>query len=159
MRSRDQALAIYVIGPVGSLLTLAAALGPHEHEWTLDMRIAQILGIVWAIVFLAWAWLRLARAGVLVEERGIRVVNPLRTHCFAWDEVELFGLGDGTSSRQVAHVKLTDGRTVPIFGITGPNHFVRDPDAKAPGLVRQLNEELDLRRRRRRPVALRGRGL
>lgn len=97
----------------------------------------------------AFCLLRLARAGVYADERGIRIVNPLRTVTVPWEHVTRFRLGASGGFPTIAFADLVDGERIQIWGIQARSRSV--PARRVPEeLVDALNERLAEARRARR---------
>jgi hypothetical protein len=132
-------MVISVLAPWFALLLVAAALG-GDTTGHLDRQIVQVLLLAAAVAAPIFAWVRLARTGVEIAPEGVRVVNPFSTRTFTWNEIERFDY-EGSFAR----LRLSSGRRVRCFGISGPNFFVRDPAKRAEGLVAELNAEVEQR--------------
>lgn len=86
----------------------------------------------------AFCLLRLARAGVYADARGIRVLNPLRTVRVPWDRVQRFSLRPHKGFPAVGFAELVDGSRVQIWGIQS-----RSASAAARRVPEQLIEQLN----------------
>ncbi len=91
---------------------------------------------------------RLARAGVFVEEGGVKVLNPLRTVRVPWEEVAGFSLKPSGGFAAVGFVDLVDGGRVQAWGIQARN---KHPGAmQAPeAAIRALQARFEAERARR----------
>ena len=92
-------------------------------------------------VLSAFCLLRLARAGVYVDDDGIRVLNPLRTVRMRWEDVLRFTLKPRGGFPAVGFVERIDGTEVQVWGIqarSGTAAARRIPEE----LVSALNERL-----------------
>ena len=92
--------------------------------------------------------LRLARAGVFVEEDGVKVLNPLNTVRIPWEEIAGFSLKRSGGFAAVGFVDLVDGGRVQAWGIQARN---KHPGAmKAPqAAIAELQARFEAERARR----------
>ncbi|MDX6743114.1 PH domain-containing protein [Actinocorallia sp. A-T 12471] len=79
-------------------------------------QLADRIGIVLFGVFVAVLLALLARVKVVADGTGLTVVNPLRTHRYAWAEIVGVGLGEGAPW---PYLDLADGTTKGLVGIQG----------------------------------------
>jgi hypothetical protein len=92
------------------------------------------------MVFVAlWLGLRVARCGVVIEDGGVRVVNPLRTVQMRWSEIARFEF----RSYGACAVKRIDGRSMSIVGIQQSAWAARRGTANTQA-ARQIAELNDL---------------
>ncbi|WP_169745160.1 PH domain-containing protein [Cryptosporangium arvum] len=97
-----------------SLASVYIAAVVYRQDWP-----KLVYACAWAIALpLAWTW-----GNVVVDAVGIRLSWFERrrlnfpTRWIAWDQVESVEKFD--HSRTYVHIRLTDGRTVPLIGIQG----------------------------------------
>ncbi|HMS61259.1 MAG TPA: PH domain-containing protein [Solirubrobacteraceae bacterium] len=100
--------------------------------------LATLLVIVLPGWVLAWMVVRAGWTGVQVNDHGVRIRNQLRTRDIPWAEIERFSVGTAGIFPAVGLVHLTDGSTVPIFGIQPRNVVFFPNDDSALDLVAQL---------------------
>ncbi|GAA0954387.1 PH domain-containing protein [Actinocorallia libanotica] len=74
------------------------------------------IGIVVFGVFVAAVLATVARARVTADDRGLTVVNPLRTHRYAWAEVVGLSYEPGAPW---PYLDLADGTSKGVVGIQG----------------------------------------
>ena len=97
------------------------------------------------MVFVAlWLGLRVARCGVLVEDGGVRVVNPVSTVRMKWSEIARFEFRTYGSCA----IKRVDGRSVSIVGIQQSAWAARrgQTDTQAAEQIAALNALLEAHR-------------
>ena len=115
--------------------TLSAALS--ERSWV-ERSIMATLGVSCFV-----ASLRLARCGVWVDEKGIRILNPLSTTHVSWSSVKGFSLKPYRAVFKTGYVDLTDGTAIHIWGIQPPNEMTRPRNRSAQRLIEELNLQLE----------------
>jgi hypothetical protein len=128
VRDREQS-GVILVAVMGSsaVLLIMATLGPRDPLPLLFFTAA-------------WSWFGIGRcslAGVRVEETGLRIRNPLRTHRVQWGEIVGIKVGSKGIWPRVALVELVGGRSVHIWGLQGPNPLTR------PKSEWKLNAEVD----------------
>jgi hypothetical protein len=92
---------------VVGMVVLAVAM---PSDWALGDRI----GLVVIGLIVAGILHMLARSRVVADDRGLTVVNGLRTHEYEWAEVLGVSMGEGAPWPTL---DLADGSTLPAMGI------------------------------------------
>ena len=92
---------------VAGMVVLAVAM---PSNWFLGDRI----GLVVIGLFVAGVLHMLARSRVIADDRGLIVVNGLRTHEYEWAEILGVSMGEGAPWPTL---DLADGSTLPTMGI------------------------------------------
>ena len=140
---RNQSYSL-LIAVVASLFFVASAVNALANDGSWPP-----VAIVGALSL--FCLLRLARAGVYADEKGIRVLNPLRTVKVPWDHVLRFTFKPHKGFPAVGFVELIDGREIQIWGVQSRSSTVaakRIPEE----VVGRLNERLARERERRTPT-------
>jgi hypothetical protein len=108
-----------IIGVVilGGLTVLALAL-PEEGGWGFGSRLGVVLTGVAGLAFM----LVLGRPKVVADERGVTVVNLLRTHHLTWPQIVRVYLRPGDPW---VFLDLSDGETLAAMGIQTSNGKAR----------------------------------
>ena len=136
-RNSSYALLIAVVATLFLVASVVNVL-VNDGSWT-------AVGVVAALSL--FCLLRLARAGVYADDRGIRVLNPLRTVKVPWDHILRFTLKPHQGFPAVAFAELIDGREIQIWGIQSRSATVaakKIPQEE----VDRLNERLAAQRER-----------
>jgi len=119
---------VLVLFTVPDILATDAPLWVHCAELVSVMLIA------------GWMALRLSRVGVRVYPGGIVIVNPVRTHSAAWDNIARFTWGRYGLTPKVG-AELENGTVLPIYGLltggAGPG------DSSSTVAMDELNEMLE----------------
>lgn len=108
-RPRRARIIPYVLAVVvvAGMAVLAVAM---PSNWALGDRI----GLVVIGLIIAWVLHVLARSRVTVDDRGLTVVNGLRTHEFEWAEVLGVSMAEGAPWPTL---DVADGSVVAVMGI------------------------------------------
>lgn len=138
-RSSEQAVLIAIIGAVVAGIMLVQTVIAFK-QGTLWWFIGAI-----AFLFIILGW-RGSRAAIYAEEHGVRVVNPLKSELVSWSEIESFTLGRYGPWPHVGLIQLKNGSRRHIFGIQAPNPLTRPKNRSAQNLIKQLNQELEVKR-------------
>lgn len=81
------------------------------------------------VVYLAfWFWtIRLVAIAVIVDQTGIRVVNPRRTWTARWHEIQSFSAGypEGRFRKDQPVLTKFDGTRIPLTAIMPPQPWTR----------------------------------
>jgi hypothetical protein len=135
-RNREQAtlLLIMSVGFVGGMLTWLSLARNAPLS-------ARVFGGVSALGYGAFVF-KAARSAVFADSAGIRVVNPIRTRFFPWDEVLHFTVDHFGLNPKIGLVVLRDGSRFPMFALAGPNPLGRPRNRTAETLVEGLNDLL-----------------
>jgi hypothetical protein len=147
-------LTVYRNQGFSQLLTLVAAVFAAGSVVLAISRSEATTAGRWApaavvIAISAFCYLRLARAGVHVEEDGIRVVNPFRTVRVPWEHLVRFVSRPHKGFPALGFAQRIDGTEVELWGIQARGTGV--PAKRVVGdLVESLNEELASARTRAR---------
>lgn len=99
--------------------------------------------VVPVVLLSAFCLLRMARAGVYADEKGIRVLNPLRTVRIPWERVHRFSLRPYKGFPAVGFAEMVDGERLQIWGIQARSHTTaarRVPEEIVEALNRRLEE-------------------
>ena len=130
-------IAIAVIGgavSIGSAFSATTSMG--AVGWLAEGALCILIGV------------RLALAGILVVDDGVRVRNFFRGFCLSWSEIERFEIGRWKLLPSVCLIYLRDGRRVHAFGLQESTNFA---NGSAQKMVDQLTEELARKRSRTVP--------
>ena len=137
VRSREQSLILLAIAFISPLMALVRLFsGDASTELSLGTRV----GFKVPLTLLAGFALRLARSGVVVNESGVIVKNPIRSNALRWEEIAGFSLRRKGFFPGLGHVALKDGRAIPIYGISVPNPITRPNNRSAQALVCPIPE-------------------
>ncbi len=96
------------------------------------------------VALAAFTFLRLARAGAFVDDRGVRIVNPLRTVRLPWEELAGFSLRAHGGFPALGFAERRDGSRVGIWGIQARSSSPaarRAPEAAIAALEARLEQE------------------
>jgi hypothetical protein len=132
------------IGAIFLVLVLGSALfSPDNNPRSLSIAI-------FGLVIAAWLGLRVARCGVVVEDGGVRVVNPVSTVQLKWSEIISFEFRVYGSCQ----IKRVHGRSVSVVGIQQSAWAMRrgQPDTQAARQITELNMLLAAQRADSQPV-------
>jgi hypothetical protein len=146
-RTDEQALPILVMA--GLFLVVAVfflVIYAQDPGSTGVLAFVAVPGVVSAFFF------RCAFAAAVVDKRGVKIRNPLRTFDFSWAEVDHFSVDRRGFTWGVGVAHLRDGRQVKIWAIQKPNAMTRPNTDAAEGLVENLNRRLQ-RATEARPAA------
>ena len=103
------------------------------------------LAVAWSTA--AFLGLRMARLGVLVEQNGIRVRNPLWTRRIPWSDVRGFVLRRSKLG-EFGVAELHNGGAIRLWGIQPRSRVASPRDRRAELAVGSLNHELQVARGR-----------
>lgn len=118
---------VIVLGMIALAVVLPAPYGPVDR-----------VGIVLFGCGIAWLLHKLAHCRVSADEQGVTVVNPFRTHRYAWAQVlgVHMAVGDPWPT-----LDLADGNSIGAMGIQGAERaFAARATAELQGLLRQRGE-------------------
>jgi hypothetical protein len=139
IRNNEQSGAIGAIGVATFIGCCIAAFG----IWIDD---GSPLGAVgWMVTGLAvlLAAVRSAQARVELSENEIRVVRVVKPQMrIPWSSIKAFHIRRYGPFPAVAHVELTDGVSIPIWGIQARNPPFND-DPQVARILKYLNSELE----------------
>lgn len=126
-RPRRGRIVAYTMASVAlaTMVTLAIVIAP-------PFRLADRIGLVLFGALVAAVLHLIGRVRVIADDRGLTVVNVLRTHRYEWAEVVGVNMGIG---EPWPTLDLADGSSVGAMGIQGAE---RDRAAKAIGELRAL---------------------
>jgi hypothetical protein len=144
-RNRQAAIIQAVAGVVAFLATAPPALAASKGDHT-ALVVFKVVFVSLATALLVLA-LRGALSAIRVVDRGVRIVNPLSTRTFSWDEISEFKLARWRILPRVCFVVLKDGRMHHAWGISGRNPAFARHDPRAEGPVAELNALLQAARR------------
>jgi hypothetical protein len=136
-RSKEQGVVIVIIALSASTAIVAPWFATPRHSW-----VGRAASIVFAGAFAFFSLFRCARAGVFIEEKGIRILNPLSSARLPWTEIERFSIEPYGVFPQMGQAELSKGETVHIWGIQAPNRLLRPRSRGAQDLIEALNEVL-----------------
>jgi hypothetical protein len=135
-RPRRARVVPYVLAVVvvAGMAALAVAL---PAPWAIGDRVGLVaIGLVIAGVLHI-----LARSRATADDRGLVVVNGLRTHEYEWAEVLGVSMGEGAPWPTL---DLADGSTVPVMGIQASDgERANRADAELAALVHERGEARD----------------
>ncbi|MEO7398484.1 MAG: hypothetical protein ABIW84_07970 [Ilumatobacteraceae bacterium] len=83
-----------------------------------------------------------AMSAIHVGPVGIRVINPWSSRLLDWCEIDEFTLARWTIFPRNCVIRLSDGSTQGVWGISSRNPLVSKHDKAAEGLIAQLNARL-----------------
>jgi hypothetical protein len=134
LRSREQSIVLLI---VGSLLTV----GGSAQALLVDSLspLQRGLFVTMAVLFGGYGVFRLARCGAYVMDKGVRVVNPLRTHFVPWEAISCFSIRRVGFYPGMGVIERKDASIVPIWGIQVPNPMTRPKNRAAQRLIEELN--------------------
>ena len=90
----------------------------------------------------AFEILRVSRAGVIVDSKGLIVRNAFRTRRLPWTNIRDFSVGRHGFHSRVGIATLKNGERVKLWAVQGPNPLVRPKNTHAEDIVRELNHIL-----------------
>jgi hypothetical protein len=134
-RSRSQSITIFGTVIVGGAVVIGMMLESRHVE-------VFIANVVFLAVLVAIG-VRAARAGVVMSETGIRVMNVFSTVDLSWREIERFDVGRSGLFPLVCLIHLSDGSVLRTFGVQERTNF---PNGSAEQMAEELNAELSQRR-------------
>jgi hypothetical protein len=135
-RPRRARVIPYVLAVVvvAGMVVLAVAMPPN---WALGDRI----GLVVIGLIIAWVLHVLARSRVTADDRGLTVVNGLRTHRLEWAEVLGVSMGEGAPWPTL---DVADGSVIPVMGIqSSDGDRARRAVAELAAMVHERGEAAD----------------
>jgi Bacterial PH domain len=145
VRSREQSLILLAIAFITPLMALVRLFSEDASK---ELSLGARSGFMALAILLAAFAFRLARSGVLVNETGVIVKNPIRSNAVRWEEIAAFTLRRRGLFPGLGHMDLRDGRAIPIYAISIPNPITRPNNRSAQSLVAELNSLLSDARRR-----------
>jgi hypothetical protein len=144
-------LAILFLVIVGMGVGILA--GAYPVSRTTGGKVLGALSILYGLMGLAWAILRVRRMGVVVSDQGVLLRNWVRSTRSKWQDIACFEFGDqlkspslreslGTPELQPYAVMKT-GKHVSLAGLTSTRLAPRTSRERVQRLLDELNQDLE----------------